>query len=660
MPNIIRISYQEIDKDCLDLSLQIKNLCPNIENIVAVSRGGLLPALLVSHYLGIRNVFSICMQSYSDGKKQGKLKVLGCPPKNLVNNDKTIFIDDLLDSGKTIAELKRRYPKAFLAVLYLKENENNSKNIEFLNIYGKKQPNEWLEFDYEKAAINVEELENDIPQPDEPSQEENDIPQPEESSEDENRLKPVDSSLDPELTEKNKITEEQKDYLFEKEKEKEQLVKKLEAETLAKQLEKEKEKEQQKQSGIKLSEQQKQALSFILNSKKHILLTGKAGAGKSTIIKVLRKLKPDWAVCSTTGKAAVLIGGVTIDHLFSYDRELNITKYDNYLKRTMAEIGEGIIVDEASMVGLKMFNHICKVAFAFGKRLILVGDWGQAKPVKDDWFFPLDMQDFDFIKLTECFRQKDGEFLECLDKLRTGIQDEQVNNLFSKRICPIPPMDDSCLLLFPFNKQADAYNQNRVNKLLEQEKKEGKNGTGILLKSRVTNKTDKCPTSLLKTALNNTPFAHNLTLAIGCKILITRNQLGTDGTPICVNGDTGTLVGIIFQDNEIKALEIYIERTGFTYSLCANDSVVYNEKHEPLYTISGFPVKLGYALTIHKAQGMTIPKVWVDLKSIHNADFPNHGITYVALSRVRKIEDLWVNYWDEGLAYVERPVKPYL
>lgn len=612
------LKYDDIHDLCMTVAEAIPQLTPDVERIVVVSRNALIPATLIANATPIKDLLYV---PFELDEKSNKFKASVTFPKKLINDSKTIVFQDFFNQD-LYSSLISQYPKAWHYALYAdsKDIKGSSESDAGVCIDGKAfifrqcfSESDTVKFAYEES------------------------------------LKP----LSDETEQSEETNQEQLDYLEEHKDTVDSRICKLTNDAVTDMLEKDKEMEEQGE--VQLSQQQRKAVSYILNSKKNVLLTGKAGSGKSTIIKTLLKLRPKWAICSTTGKAAVLVGGVTIDTLFCYDRSLNITRDDNVLARNMEGIGDTIIVDEASMVGMKMFNHITRIANLFDKRLVLVGDWGQAKPVKDDWFFPLETKDFDFIKLTECFRQKNGEFLDCLDKIRVGVQDDEVNSLFEKRICPMPPTDDSCVLLYPFNKQADAYNNMRIEKILAEEKKQGKSGTGLFLRSKIRDVSPNCNKKILERALENSVYAHELKLAIGCKVLITRNSQDKS----YVNGDTGVLVDAACSEKgDVIGLHVFVDRLFSVVEIPICETTIKDEKGEMLYKIVGFPIKAGYALTIHKSQGMTIPKIWVDIKSI--SDYVTHGIVYVALSRVRRVDDLYVNYWCNGLAYAERPVQPYL
>lgn len=122
-------------------------------------------------------------------------------------------------------------------------------------------------------------------------------------------------------------------------------------------------KEEYEQDGYFLSKEQKAVINYIINKRSQLtVLIGKAGTGKSSIIKFLRNWNRKWPILATTGKAALLIGARTVDAFFSYSREKNIVMNFNALTANMAAAGNLIIIDEASMMGKAMFEKSIQCA----------------------------------------------------------------------------------------------------------------------------------------------------------------------------------------------------------------------------------------------------------------------------------------------------------
>lgn len=790
------ISYQQMEEDCKNLAERVSKLEPKITKIVAITRGGMYPALMLAQYLNIKNIDTICLKSYTDDNKRGQIEVINDTFSEKWDDPSVLFIDDLFDSGNTIAYIGKKFKKALKATIYYK-NKSSRRNLSWLSFFQAIVPDTWLVFPFEKDPIPLETQEI-IEEPKEIEKAEEtiqffqpediekeflggiflgkskykheleeleivanptftDIPYEEpkpvidnyddddwsddwgddcniQSQSSEGKMDDIDEgwSLRPEkidepfeeqITKPQQKTENQenvdwvsepfireeeerckKDPIYACQQKLEQVLKtnpdssnfkpvkedpeivaereflsskiktiskddeitinslNEESNEIVSELQRKAQKEERKSlteelAEITLSQEQKNAIALIMKTKKDIILTGKAGAGKSTIIKFLRYFNPSWAVCSTTGKASVLIDGTTVDRLFCIDRTNGSIWSDSFLKSNMRHCGDVIIIDEASMIGKIMFHPIRKIATTFGKRLVFVGDWGQAAPVKDDWFFPIDSDEFEFIKLTECWRQNGGEFLECLDKLRVGKQDDQVNQMFSSRVRPTIPKDDSCLVIFGTNRLADKYNASKIEELLAYQRSQGKRGKGFILNSKIKGGTVRITDKNYDAIMANTPFANGTKFASGCKVLITKNSSSTDGCEYC-NGDTGYLIGARACDGEVVELTVLLDRTNLPVTISRKTAEIVNVQGRLMYTYEGFPIKVGYAMTAHKCQGMTIPKIWVDIESI--GWMHTHGLVYVALSRVRKLEDLYVSSWYDNLAVVDEVVRPYL
>lgn len=170
---------------------------------------------------------------------------------------------------------------------------------------------------------------------------------------------------------------------------------------------------------MELSQEQSDAVQQIVSTDKPVtILTGPAGCGKSTITNYLRQ-GVGFCVAATTGKAAMHIDGVTVDSLFCFNRNNWKIWSDKFLEYLMSQVPDRIIIDEASMIGRNMGDVIHEVAQDYKKQLLLVGDFAQARPVKDDWITKSRLlDDYNFLRLTECHRQEEGQFLQALNRVR--------------------------------------------------------------------------------------------------------------------------------------------------------------------------------------------------------------------------------------------------
>jgi len=432
--------------------------------------------------------------------------------------------------------------------------------------------------------------------------------------------------------------------------------------------------------GVTLSQEQKDAIELIVSTEKPVvILTGQAGSGKSTIINAL-KARGSWKVSATTGKAAMHVGGSTVDMLFCFSRrDWTIWSY-SYLEKIMTDIPDDIIIDEASMIGKHMGNRIIKTAREYRKKLLLVGDWAQASPVKDDLILDSEiLDDYEFIKLTENHRQGEGVFMEVLNKVREGTVDDQVDEVFQERTCQVPPDDDRYIRMYATNAKTDAYNNARLWRHVSD------TGTGHFViyaffeDRRPKKKREASPREerFRQKVLEAAPFGHGEPLAVGCRVLLTVNSKPGGAY---VNGDTGTLTGALAEDGRdlesciaehaengrpyrISELRVLLDRTNKDVRVIMMERDVEDPMGRYVqHRVSGFPVRLGYACTVHKAQGMTVGKAWFDMSSL--GKFPDnasrHGLAYVALSRARTLEGLLIKDWDPSLVYCNDQIKPLL
>lgn len=635
------ISYNKISERCKEIAEELKD--KGIDRIVAITRGGMVPACLLANLLNVREIHTLSMASYSEDNERQEITLLAFP--STTDSNHTLFVDDLVDSGFTYKWVKNLFPESLFVALFSKTS--TPKDVKVDCKVEEMDANLWLEFPWELESIfkkqKAEELKEKVIEqhfeeskvepikPDNKKEEEPVI------AEDKPEIKVVEKEAEPNTENKEEAVQSEEIIPIDEEKE-------VEIKVVEENFDPKKE---YHQDGYPLSREQKAVINYIINKRSQLtVLTGKAGTGKSTIIRFLKNWNKNWPVLATTGKAALLIGARTVDAFFSYSREKNTIMNFNSMASNMQSCGSLIIIDEASMMGKSMFEKIYSMCIKFGKDVLLVGDWGQAAPVKDDWIFDSKefIEDVNLIKLKECHRQSQSNFLEVLDKIRTGVVDEQVNELMKSRICRrTPDKDSGYVVLFPFNKQVKSYNEKCVT-----EKARELGEETFRMDSRVE---AKIPMNQDKkdALIDNANLAHNELLCKGCRILITRNNL-TSG--YC-NGDTGTLV-----ERRGSGWEVILDRTGRAVIVDRVTVEQRNAKDQLEANVIGFPFKAGYALSCHKSQGATLPKVWADLEGLNSMHM--HGIAYVALSRVRNLEDLLISSWNAGMVVCDPIVQEYL
>lgn len=395
---------------------------------------------------------------------------------------------------------------------------------------------------------------------------------------------------------------------------------------------------------IDLTDEFKKSIDLMENTNDSIFITGKAGTGKTTLQKIFRQnTKKKVLVVAPTGLAAINAGGQTIHSAFrlppQFLRESDVKQvYGTSIYKRI----DTIIIDEVSMVRADMFDAIDyfmrlngrnpKKPFG-GVQLILFGDLYQMPPVVDGdickimerlyetpYFFSAKVMDnFNLkkIELNKVFRQKDPEFIEFLDKVRLGNICDSDLEYINSRVCDISPTDDY-LTLTPTNNIVSSINQKKLSEL---------NDKLYVYKGKVEGNFDLGNGS----KNNNLPADYELKLKKGSKVMFVKN----DSQGRWVNGTLGKIedLGNDFVKVKIDEDSSIVRVSAETWTKIKQ---VYDEDSDtiipkPVGTYTQIPLKLAWALTIHKAQGQTLDKVYIDIST----GVWEFGHTYVTLSRCR-------------------------
>jgi ATP-dependent DNA helicase PIF1 len=435
-----------------------------------------------------------------------------------------------------------------------------------------------------------------------------------------------------------------------------------------------------------LSDEQKAAYDRILREPGHFFLTGKAGTGKSHLIKHLLKTGKCKAT-ATTARAALIVGGTTVDRVFCFEREKWQIRGGDRLNDIMLGAPGIILIDEASMVGANMAGVLQKVAKQYRKKLVLVGDLAQASPVKDDWLVGAELfQEIvatnHFLKLTESHRQSERPLLDALDALRRGEVNAHVRDIFAPCIANDPDsVAETAIRLYATNAATDAYNNRRLQAL--ETIGAPVNLVTVCQDLRRPDLRTKYPMgdAEIAKAIDAGSFAHGETFKIGARVLLTKNEGGDEGR--YVNGDAGTIVDIIYTDQTsakdakphnpfssdsseaglpaVDAIVITLDRLGHDIRLLKTSQTMKDASDKDLYGLIGFPIRLGYAMSIHKSQGMTVDEAFLDMSTInHMRGESRHGLAYVALSRTRTLAGLHIANWSNDAVYCSPVIKPFV
>ncbi|RAV17009.1 AAA family ATPase [Mycolicibacterium sp. GF69] len=411
--------------------------------------------------------------------------------------------------------------------------------------------------------------------------------------------------------------------------------------------------------GLILTDEFREALTLLAGGR-HLFLTGKAGTGKSTLIRrFMAETNRNVVVVAPTGIAALNVDGYTIHRLFGFRTTTTLSDVTGgdyrpgRFARTLASL-QTLIVDEASMVRADVFDMVATALERFGPepgapfggvQIVLVGDLYQLPPVVGDgeegyfstvyetpYFFSarrFQRADFPTVSLTTVFRQRgDDRMTAILNEIREGVllghAQEQLNARADKDF--VPPDDQFWLTLAPTNRLVTARNRQHLERLPGDEMLHRARESGDL-------------------TLFDKPIEEELRFKVGAQVMMLNNDQGDRW----VNGSIGRVIGVGY-DRYGVVVEIDFadggcaEVTPFTWE--ATRPVVDGGtlRREVIGTFTQLPFKLAWAITIHKSQGQTLERVVVDL----TGGMFSTGQLYVALSRCTSLAGL----------VLKRPVLP--
>ena len=392
-----------------------------------------------------------------------------------------------------------------------------------------------------------------------------------------------------------------------------------------------------------------------------LLVNGKAGTGKTTLIHYLNNLLrvngKNIVIVAPTGVAAIMVGGSTIHSFFRFPPRVIMDEDIRKLEdRKLYSTLDLLIIDEISMVRADILDAIDKFLRLNGPNssqpfggvsLLLVGDLFQLPPVVDrteesiliarnytsPFFFSAhSLQESKLVpvELTKVFRQRDVAFAELLNRLRMAEDLDSIIPTINQRCICVEPPPENVITLTCTNIAADQINRAKIESLPGMER---------LFVGEIKGKfpvpEDKLPSPL------------RLALKVGAQVMFTKN----DHEKRWVNGTLGIVTAI--EDNSIH-VKLISNRAGETHDIHRENwdyfQYEYNYSEERIKAVSigeyhQYPLMLAWAITIHKSQGKTLERVIVDFG---NGAFAS-GQAYVALSRCRSLQDITL----------VRPLNPY-
>ena len=395
------------------------------------------------------------------------------------------------------------------------------------------------------------------------------------------------------------------------------------------------------------------AYEYVQHTNRCIFLTGKAGTGKTTFLRRLKQECPkQMAVVAPTGVAAINAEGVTIHSLFQLPPQLFLPT-DEARRQLFAEMQmrankqrvlrnlELLVIDEISMVRadlldtidavLRHFKHRPTIPFG-GVQLLVIGDLFQLSPVvrEEEWrllqpfydgpyFFQArvfrELQPI-YIEFEHVYRQTNLEFLSILNEVRNNRLTMQSLRILNSRYLP-DFKSDSHITLSTHNSKVDAINQREMNAL---------KGKEYSYRATIT---DTFPESMY-------PIDEQLVLKVGARVMFIKNDSSSD--KLYYNGKLGVVTSLSKQAINVRCddgTEVNVHNEVWENIRYNADSGSDQVQTEVIGTFTHYPLRLAWAITIHKAQGLTFDHLIIDAEDAFAA-----GQVYVALSRCRSLEGL--------------------
>jgi ATP-dependent exoDNAse (exonuclease V) alpha subunit len=403
---------------------------------------------------------------------------------------------------------------------------------------------------------------------------------------------------------------------------------------------------------VQLNTEQQYSLE-LLKSEHNIFLTGAAGTGKSFLLKhYMREIdSDDLPILASTGAAAILVGGRTFHSFFglgifeggiqaTIERAVDNKRLTKRLKET-----HGIVIDEVSMLSgptLRAAETIARRVRGSGApwggmRVIAVGDFAQLPPVnpfsaKKEWAFldeVWEKSQFMNVQLQEIMRSSGEHFLKVLNQIRDGNVTPDVTKFLNQKAKNLPEDFDGTRL-FARKENVESYNFQHLEKL------DGDSRAFVTIYSGKERE--------IENFKKNAPIPDVIHLKEGALVMLRQNDVERQW----VNGSLGHIEEMSDDKLTIKLLKgrvVEVEKAEFTLLDADGNAVV---------SARNFPITLAWAVTIHKAQGSTLDRIWVDIRRLWEP-----GQAYVALSRVTDPDGLSVEGWDARSIFTDPAVRQF-
>ena len=405
------------------------------------------------------------------------------------------------------------------------------------------------------------------------------------------------------------------------------------------------------------NEQLDLAFGYVQHTSKNIFLTGKAGTGKTTFLHQLKKNTPKrMAIVAPTGVAAMNAGGVTIHSFFQLPfgpyipqtpqntRPSSLQRQFNKDKINLIKSLDLLVIDEISMVRADTLDSIDEVLRRYkdpnqpfgGVQLLMIGDLHQLSPVikDDEWqllqsYYPniyffsslaLNKTSPVSIELKHIYRQSDTHFIDLLNAIRNNQITTEVLDKLNERYIPdfSPHDDEGYITLTTHNQTAQSINDQKLVGVKQPSK---------FFKADIKGDFDE----------RTYPTLENLELKVGAQVMFVKND--PSSSKLFYNGKIGKITRIDNEVMHVKCLndeqEIVVTALDWTNIKFTLNSTSKKVEEQIIGSFTQFPLKLAWAITIHKSQGLTFEKAIIDA----NLAFA-FGQVYVALSRCKSFEGM--------------------